>query len=1048
MKKITEFFIRNSKLTIILTLGLAIYGIMGIYKMNAETYPSVSLATATIITSYDGASAADIEVKITKVLEDEIRTVSGLKDVKSTSQSGLSSIVVRVDMDDSKVNVKETMAEIQKAIDRATGLPNDLRDPPKFTEIKSDEFPIIEIAIVGPNEKRERDIVADLLKEDLEDNKKVKSVRLVGHRARAFQIRLNQNKLDTHHIGADEVLNKIRQRNTNIPGGVLKKDSEQKLIRIEGKIKNKSDLENIVIRSNFSGSMVRLRDIANVEDGLEELEKGAIYNGRPATLLIVTKKAGADTIQLVDQVYKKLKFYQETYNEVQFSIYNNEGNKVKDRVDVLANNAVSGLVLVVIFLFVFLPGRIGIMASLSLPIAVFATMGIMPAWGMNLDTITILALVIALGMLVDNSVVISENYNRLRNNGLGPIAAAKQSIDELWLPITATACTTIAAFLPMLVTKGVMGEFIKWIPIIVTIALVFSLVESFFLLPMRLTLIDSNSPKKKKKSVDWFKKFEDKFEALMTKLINRRYFVSGGYIVLVFASFLMMFKANRFILFPAEQTEIYIARVEMPAGSNINQTNLFLQNLSQSINKDLGEKIKHIVARSGISQVGLNDPKTMEGDNVGMLTIYVSEDIKMNMPHNDFIKLLQKVPNTGAQLVSYEARVNGPPVGNPIEATFRSNDSSQLDSMIQLVTEKLAKYQGIFNLKVNEVIGDEEVFIDINYGLVAKLGLDVNTIGSTIRSIVSGKRVSKVTLNKKDVDLIVRMREDQRKEIDHLKNIRIMDNQGNLVPLGEFVEFKLSKGRPQIKRFNYKGAKTLTGDVEDTIITSIKANQILKSIFNENRKRFPTVSLVFGGAQESTNESMQSLAQALVLSLIGIFGLLVFLFKSYLRPLIIMTTIPLGLIGFSVAFFFHSRPISFMALIGIIGLGGIIVNSGIVLISFIDQLRDSTNMKMSEILAKASGMRLRAVLVTSLTTVSGLIPTAYGIGGSDSTLIPMTMAMAWGLTSGTILTLLWVPCAYAIIEDFLEWSASLFKSNRGEIIMTPQEAKVYVKNEH
>ena len=241
---------------------------------------------------------------------------------------------------------------------------------------------------------------------------------------------------------------------------------------------------------------------------------------------------------------------------------------------------------------------------------------------------------------------------------------------------------------------------------------------------------------------------------------------------------------------------------------------------------------------------------------------------------------------------------------------------------------------------------------------------------------------------------------------------------GNLVPLKELATFKVLNGKPQIKRFDFKRAKTLTGDVDETMITANRANAKLVKIYEKYSGEFNDVALNFGGVAENTKESMESLFQALVLSLIGIFALLVFSLVHTWAPAIIMTTIPLGLLGFSIAFYLHQRPVSFLALIGIIGLGGIIVNSGIVLISFIDQLRAEGELSLHEILAKASRLRLRAVFVTSLSTISGLIPTAYGIGGADAMLVPMTLAMAWGLTSGTVLTLVWVPCAYMILEDF------------------------------
>jgi len=1033
MKTLAKFFIDNSKLTIVLSIALTIFGLMGLKNMNAESYPAVSFGQGIVTTSYDGASAEDIETKITKPIEDELRGVSGIKDVRSTSQSGLSTIIVRADIDN--VDVDKVMSDVQKAIDRTTGLPQDLADPPKFTEINSEEFPVYQIAIIGDNTNRHRDAIADLLKEELEDNDRVKSVSLSGFAERRFQIKLDNEALIKHHIGLEEVMSKISARNVNIPGGSLKTSSSQQLLRLEGKINNAKELEQILIRSNFSGQSIFLKDVAQIVDSEEEIKVKTRHNGEEATLLTITKKSGADTLRLVDQIIEKLDKFKKQHQDMQFHVFSDESEKVRNKLEVLSSNALSGLLLVVVFLFIFLPGRIGIMASLSLPLAVMGTVGMMPSFGMNLDSITILALVIALGMLVDNSVVISENFTRLRQDGYRAQDAALESVRTLWLPITATAMTTIAAFLPMLVTKGIMGQFIKWIPIVVTISLLLSLAESFFFLPMRLAKAGGKIQKVEEgANRDWFHKFEGKFEALMEKVVKHRYIMSVGFLGLVILSGVLMFGANKFILFPADQTEIYIGRFETKTGTRLEETNRAIKSLSKQIQDALGKDAEHIIGKAGESKVDLSDPKAKEGNNVGIIYIYVSDYAKFNRPHTEVLKILRKIENPAFTSLSFQEQVNGPPVGNAVDATFRSNSFETLDNAIAEVTAELSKVPGVLNLKVNDVIGDDEIYIDIDYEKVDRLGLSVNAVGNAVRTAISGKTASNVTIDNKEVELKVRLQEKYRNNIEALKQVKIMDKRGNLVPLGTVAEFRKESGSPQIKRYKYKRSKTLTGDVNEEITTSIKANIELNKIFTKVQKKYPSVSLVFGGAAESTKESMESLAAASVLACIGIFAILVFLFKSYLRPIIIMFTIPLGLLGFSIAFYTpilsgyadRSRPISFLALIGIIGLAGIIVNSGIVLISFIDQMRAEGKLSLHEILVKASGMRLRAVLVTSLTTVSGLIPTAYGIGGTDAMLVPMTLAMASGLVSGTILTLIFIPCAYAILEDYLALLSRIF----------------------
>lgn len=1035
MNRLIDFFLDNFKLTIILSFMFVVFGIMGISKLNSESYPSVNFAMATIETRYDGATAKDVELKITKPIEDKIREVSGLKDVRSTSKSGFSSIFVRVDMDNEDED--QVLEDLQKAVDSVSTLPNDLRDDPKYLEINSSEFPAVDIAIIGTNENRARDILADHLKEEIEDSKKVKDVRLVGFSQRQFNIRLDIKKLESNYISVQEVMNKISLRNQDIPGGEISADNVNSLIRIEGKVTNKTELENIVIRSNYSGQKILLKDIAFIEDAAVDADILASHNGKPATLLVVNKKAGADTIALFDEVNKVINRFQ-ALNKDKFEIrvFNNEALKVRNKLDILSSNAISGLILVVIFLLFFLPGRIGIMASLSLPLAVMATIGFMPTFGMNLDAITILALVIALGMLVDNSVVISENFARLQNDeGLDPLEAAKESVRQLWLPITCTAFTTIAAFMPMLVTKGIMGQFIKWIPIVVCISLLISLVESFFLLPMRLRFTGKvkRQADGQKKS-DWFDKFIAKFESLMSLLVKRRILVMFGFMGIILGSFALMAFGNKFILFPAEQTELYVGRVEMPRGTSVENTLLSLNKIAKDVKGEIGADARDIIVRAGISSLGPSDPKAVTGDNVGLILIYASDYAKYNINGQDYLARLRKITSDKTKSLSFEIQVNGPPVGEAINATFRSNNEEQLDKLLGEVMDQLSNINGIVDLKVNNVLGEEEIKVIIDYAKADRLGLSVATIGNAIRTAFSGSVASKVTLDNKEIDLNVRFSDEYRKNINNIKQIKVMDNQGNLIPVGSVAKFIQTEGQFEIKRFDFKRAKTLTGSVNESKITSPVANKALATIYNKLSPSYPGVSLVFGGEAESTKESMQSLGQAGILALMGIFGLLVFLFKSYLRPIIIMSTIPLGFLGFSVAFFFHQRPLSFMALIGIIGLAGIIVNSGIVLISFIDQLRDEGKLELDDILVKASGMRLRAVFVTSLTTISGLIPTAYGIGGSDSMLVPMTLAMAWGLTSGTLLTLIWVPCAYALLEDWNKFVSRIWNRKKTTLI--------------
>ncbi|MFW5887872.1 MAG: efflux RND transporter permease subunit, partial [Bacteriovoracia bacterium] len=468
---------------------------------------------------------------------------------------------------------------------------------------------------------------------------------------------------------------------------------------------------------------------------------------------------------------------------------------------------------------------------------------------------------------------------------------------------------------------------------------------------------------------------------------------------------------------PAEQTELYIARYEMHVGTSLEKTDQAGAKLSKDIKEVLGDSVDHITIQAGTSKTHPLDPGGKEGDHAGLVLMYMTRAASLELNHKSVLAKLREIETSYLQDITYEAEIRGPPVGEAVNATFHSNNMESLNEAVDTVVNRLKEIEGIVGVKTDENIGKDEVHIKLNYPLVARLGLNVSSIGNAVKAAVEGIVVTTVNKDNRKFDMRLELDGPYKMSVDDIKNIRVRDMQGNLIPLSKFSTLERTIGSKIIKHFDYQRSITVTAGIIEEKISSMNANQHLLDIYQEFQEQYPEVGLVFGGQQENTKESLQSLAQAMMLALIAIFAILVFVFKSYLRPIIIMTTIPLGLFGFAVAFYLHERPTSFLALIGIVGLAGIIVNNGIVLISFIEDLRRDTQWSLHKIFVKASGMRLRAVVVTSLTTMGGLFPTAYGIGGNDTILIPMTLAMAWGLAGGTLLTLLWVPCAYAITED-------------------------------
>jgi multidrug efflux pump subunit AcrB len=1027
MLNIIQFFVTNWRLSFIVTIFIFLSGIIGLLTLQRESFPPVDFAKVTVTTVYPGSTSQEVEEKITIPIENELRGIEGIKDVKSTSQNEQSKIEIRIDIDDPSVVTKDVVADIQRAVDRVQNLPSDILERPRIVEVNAKEIPVVELAITGPNENRERDKHARALQSLLEDIKGVANVRLVGYNEKEFQVLLNPFKLQQYYVGIPEIRAAIAARISDTPAGYIRGPEQNQMVRIKAKVEEATELNKVPVRTGDSGSPIYIENLGRAVETKEEGKVITSLNGEEATLLVVVKKASADAIQTVEKAKTVIDTFSKTLDpKFQIKIYNNESSRVQRRIGIVSSNAVQGFLLVLLVTFFFLPAKLSVMISLSLPISLFGSIYFMQQLGANFNLITMLGLIIALGMLVDNSVVVGELYANYRKDGVNPKEAAIKSTHRFWIALFCSVLTTIAAFTPMLVTKGVMGQFIRWIPIVVNLALFFSLIDSFFLLPARLQFIlkKGSSGDQSEISRKWFTRVESVFEKSVRWFISNPMKSTLGFVGLFILSFVVTITGNRFELFPKEGVEFYIGRVELPVQTPVQVTHQEIIRISQEIKTLLGkENIEAIVGRAGIQQAGVGDPLEKNDEHFGMITIKIPVEVAAKQNPNDVLDRLKKINPGKAIGVNFESLANGPPVGKPLNLILRSENEANLLSVIKDLSESLSSLKGLENLTTNQVRSGPEILVLPKPASLNYVKLTEQDLGLNLRTAYQGLIVGKFYDQGDDFVLRIRFDEPFRKDQSSLQSVKVLNQRNLLIDLRPLADFKIQEGPPILKRYDFKRAITLTAETNPKVLTSVELNKKAANKLKELQKQFPDVSGVFGGEAESTKESVQSLFLALILALIGIFGILVFAFNSFLKPFLVISSIPLGLIGINLAFFIHQRPLSFLALIGTIGLAGVIVNSAIILVSAIDEYFEANpESKHSlksyiEAITLVTKDRLRPVLITSLTTVAGLVPTAYGIGGYDSTLVPLTLAMGWGLFAGTLLSLVWIPIGYRIIDS-------------------------------
>jgi multidrug efflux pump subunit AcrB len=1009
------YFLRNSKVVALITVMIVIGGIMSLFSLRRESFPNVDFAQAVIKTFYPGATPEDVEIQVTTKIEDALREIEGIKQVRSVSQEGYSELKISVDIDN--VDSREVLDEIQRAVDKVTDLPKEILDPPLFAEMKTKNMPVLEVSVMGNVDERELRRYADYLESIFELNSKVAAINKIGYRDREYRVFVDPLKMERLHISFAEVIRAVGAANINTPGGIFESRPTKMAVRTIGEIKNINELLDIVVRTNLSGQIVKVSDIATVEDTYETPRVLAKTNGKPSILLVVMKKEHADIISLTEELKAAAKKFGESLPEgIEVLVSNDESKRTRNRLDIITMNSILGFVFLIIALVMFLDLKNAILTSFAAPIVILLTLMLMGWFGLTFNMISMLAIIIALGMFVDNSIVISENIFRLKDKGLPIMEAAEKGTKEIWAPITATVLTTIAAFMPMLVTSGIMGQFIMAIPIMVTCSLLASLGDSFFLLPARIAAFNK---KTKIHKANWFESVRNGFESMLRILLRFKWSTVILANLLLIGTFVFAVKNLDFILFPAEGVDRFAVKYMAKPGTPIEDVHKGIARVENELMNFPEGEVVAVTTRTGVQQMGLGDPLSRSGDNVGMMIVYLTDEINRTRTAAEMMEHLRKTiqPYGPFEMIQFEGLAMGPPVGKAVTVSVQGENLDVLKGLADRIRGFLETTDGVKEIDQDLKPGLKQLRVEIKKGVTEEFGLTVAEIAAAIRTAHEGVIASTLRNYEDDIDIRVIFSKKARGDREALENLLISDARGNLIPLHKVADVFEEPGPEPRRHYNYMRSITITADVDTNKNTSMVVNSLLRKEFVEVLKDYPGYRLKFGGEEESTNESMASLARAMIFSVIGIFSILVALFGSYTKPFLIMFSIPFGFVGTIIGFTVHDKPFGFLAMIGLIGLAGVVVNSAIVLVSFIDMLREEGELDFTECLVKGAGLRLRPIILTTLTTVSALFPTAYSLGGWDPMLVPMTLAMAWGLLFGTGLTLVTIPCAYAVMED-------------------------------
>ncbi|MFQ5681146.1 MAG: efflux RND transporter permease subunit [Candidatus Omnitrophota bacterium] len=1029
MKKIAQFSLNHSLFVNLVSLFLVVAGVASVFHLRREAFPEVSYDLARVDTEYKGAAAQEVERLVTTPLEKELKQVDDIDEMSSVSRRGLSTIVLKLNPDARER--RRIIDDIQSAVDRVVDLPED-SETPLVTEITSNKIPVLVVSLTGNLSEARLQGYARRLEDIILDIPGVAAVERSGWRKRQLQVEADLAKIKDYHVSLEEIMRALKQRNVALPAGSIRSPRGEFILRGGEEFHNKEEIANTVIRANDAGNLLRVRDVAVVRDYFEDEDVLYKTEGKRAISLTIMKRKSADTISVVDKVRLEVKQFlaDAADKDLKARSFYDMSFYVRRRLKVLFSNGVIAFFLVCLILLFFLRPGFAFWTAAGVLIALLSTFWVMNAAGMSINLITMLGLILVLGMLVDDGIIISENVYRYREKGLSSRQAAIAGAAEVAAPVFATVCTTIAAFIPLMFVSGLLGRFIRNIPVVVAMALAASLLEAFVILPAHLADfgggVKSGDARLKglyRAGEAWFGRLRDVYLRVLHWALNRRYVVVGGAFILFFVCIVAARLGMRFVLFPGNGVEQFMIRAQADVGASIYRTDKMLAPVEDFVARIPSRYLDTFETEVGAHRERRSyDPQMSLGGHLAQITVYLTPSQRRESAQEIIRRLrpqLEEIKKeSGFRRLYFQQSNEGPPVGKPVYVRIQGEDYSRMRLIAEEIKAYLSRLDGLSAITDDYELDDKHLDVVVDDALAGKAYVSVGDVALSLRNAFYGGVATSVKPQRAEdeTDVLVRLPRQQRDVMSVFDNLVVANRRGDLIPLKDIARIQQVQRLRSVRHLDGRRAVSVSAEVDNRKITSAKVNRLLEARFSYVPHRYPGYTIKYSGENEETGKSISSLLQAFLLAFLLIFLILATQFNSLVQPLMVMLAIPLGLIGVIIAFFVHGQPLSFFALLGLAGLAGVVVNDSIVLVDFINRLRRSGVGKNESIL-RGAGLRLRPVILTTITTVAGIGTVAYGIGGSDPFLKPMALAVTWGLLFATALTLIIIPCVYAIVDD-------------------------------
>lgn len=1055
--KLVDLSLRHRATVFFLTVGVILAGVMAYRTLPRESSPDVSIPQVIVYTLYPGASPADVESQVTRPVERELQGLDGLK--KLTSESQESASVVTVEFV-SGTDIDDALQKVRDRVDRAeVDFPEEAEEP-LLQEINFSDIPILQISLFGDVSPVALKQMAEDLQDRLEGISGVLRANLVGGLEREVRVEVDPRKLRLYRLSLDDVVDAVADENVSIPGGDLDLGDRTYAVRVPGEIDEPREVEDFVITTR-DGAPVFVRDVASVVWGFEDRASYARIGGQESVALTIQKRTGANIVEVADEVKRQVEEEAAGWPaSVGYTVLVDQSKDIRRMVSELENNILSGLLLVVLVLMFALGFRNALLVGLAIPLSMLITFVAVQSAGTTLNMVVLFSLILAVGMLVDNAVVVIENIYRHRQEGKSALESAQEGTREVGAAILVSTLTTVGAFSPLLFWPGVVGDFMKYLPLTVIFALLASLLVAFTVNPVMARAF-LQVGKGRRRTVD--DALSDDVEATSRRrrlgdrlvqgyhrslvfALDHRALVLGGTLA-AFALVVVLFVAfNPGVeFFPETEPNQIFVDVETSPGTRLERTDAIVR----EIESRLGETADLEILAAGSGAGSQADPfggGESRADTQGRITLDLYD--RVDRTENSF-ETMDWVRDRTSDLPGVTVEVKrpeeGPPVGMPLSIEVTGDDFATLGGLSQRIREAIQDIPGLVSLDDDFDLARPELTVRVDRTQAARLGLTTRDVASTVRTAVNGTEASIYRYGEDEADVTVRLQEDFRGSIEDLSGLVVVTPSGGQVPLSSVARVERTTALTSINHKDQKRMVTITGDVTSP--------ELAEPVRQEARARIEALpsllpagyGVSFAGQQEDEEEAKRFLSSAFLYAVLIVLGLMVAKFDSLAIPAIIISSVLMSTLGVLLGLLVTGLPFGIiMTGLGVISLAGIVVNNAIVLLDYAEQLH-AKGLARRDVVVETGLKRMRPVLLTAITTILGLIPLSTGVeidffnlsittgGESSQWWSGMGVAVIFGLAFATFLTLIVVPVLYDMLLGFREWrNRSSGKSEGGK----------------